>query len=434
MAYPVLKATPQTVTPYSTSSTTRAFTLPTVASGDVIVMIFSGANSGGITSMNITNEAGTFNKPLDGTSGTSRFALFWKFSDGTESGKTITFSADNAATFSQSIISCYLVSGSHYTKPPVFQWVLGATPPHDPPSVTASWGTGENLFAAFLTSATGVAGTFDSYPTGYSGGTNYRNGSLGMAAQATKQSSLATDDPSAFGTTGQNYRTASISAVFGAPPPATINSINGSSPLTYGQTAIPVSLSGYGTIPNSITATYNAGAQSLTCSNIVGDASNVTFSIEDRSEGVDYPTDGSTIRITVSNGTDTSYFDKVITKKVGETVQTFTLPIFDDDKYFAYHFLQDGFTAESSEFIYTTSGFTPSDFVLNSDSGFTSTSSGVVNGWLRPATGLSAGNVYYYQFNINDAGAVTVTSASNTRPISNTLVTRSISNSITTLH
>lgn len=211
-------------------------------------------------------------------------------------------------------------------------------------------------------------------------------------------------------------------------------SINGGNAVKVGQTGITAALTGFTTIPNSVTCAYGSG-QSLTCSNIQGNTSAITFDIEDRAEGVDYPAIGDGLTFTITNGAETTVPTSSLATKTGETVVAPFASVIDYwDTYFAYWWKQAGYTTNGSEFVFTTSGFSPSDFVLRLDSGFSSTSGGVVTGWFRPASATGAGNMYYYQFTISDSGEIVVTTGSTTRPISNTLITRPISNSITTLH
>jgi len=179
--------------------------------------------------------------------------------------------------------------------------------------------------------------------------------------------------------------------------------LNGGSPIKVGQTGITATLTGFTSIPTSVTCAYSGG--SLTCSNIAGNSTAITFDIEDRSEGVDYPAIGDGLTFTITNGPETTVPTTTLAEKTGETVVAPFDNVIDYwDTYFAYYWALDGFNANFGEFVYTTSGFTPPDFVLRDDSGFSSTSGGVVRGWLRPATGTGDGNVYYYEFTINDGG------------------------------
>ena len=186
-------------------------------------------------------------------------------------------------------------------------------------------------------------------------------------------------------------------------------SINGGNPVKVGQTGITASLTGFTSIPTSVTCTYSSGTKNLTVSNIAGNSSAITFDIEDRSEGVDYPFITDNLTFTITNGTETTVPTTSITQKTGETVVSpFTNVIDFFNTYFAYYWTLAGFTSEGGEYTYTTSGFSPNDFNLRLDSGFSSTSGGVVSGWFRPVSGTGAGNVYYYQFTISSSGQIVV--------------------------
>jgi len=185
--------------------------------------------------------------------------------------------------------------------------------------------------------------------------------------------------------------------------------LNGGNPVKVGQTGITATLTGFTSIPTSVTCTYDSGSKSLTCSNIAGNSSAITFDLEDRSEGVDYPAIGDGLTFTITNGAETTVPTTSLAEKTGETVVApFVDAITYHDTYFGYWWADDGFTVDGGEYVFVPSGFTPANFVLRDDSGFSSTSGGVVSGWFRPASGTGAGNVYYYEFTISDGGAVLV--------------------------
>ena len=183
--------------------------------------------------------------------------------------------------------------------------------------------------------------------------------------------------------------------------------INGGNPVKVGQTGITAALTGFTSIPTSVTCTYSIGTKSLNVSNIAGNSSAITFDLEDRSEGVDYPFITDQLTFTITNGAETTVPVTSLAAKTGETsVSPFTNVIDFWNTYFAYYWTQAGFISEGGEYTYTATGFNPSDFNLRLDSGFSSTGGGVVSGWFRPASGTGAGNVYYYQFTITDGGGV----------------------------
>ena len=403
MAYPALQTGLTTPSSFTSSTGTHTLTIPTVLVNDLILIVFdcTAATSG--TVANIGTNLGTFQRPYSGQvlATTQVYGIFWKYSDGTESGGSTTITLANASLMNRGLSTVYVIRGSHYSKPPVFQVALTSSG-YDAPSVTASWGAAENLFMSIIAQASSAPPTLSAYPTGYSNGQNSKITSAGLIAQATKQSSSATDDPSAFNVGAAGGSFANISVAIGPAPAATITAINGGAPVKFGQTGIVIDLAGYGGTPTSVTCTYESGAKSLTCSNITGSSSSITYDLEDRSNGVDYPLDAATLRFTAVYSTDTAYMDIPASRKTGETNITYILPIFDDDDYLGYYFNQDGFTVEGAEFNHIPYG----DLVVRPDSGYDTTTGGTLTGWFRPVTGVGAGNVYYYEFAINDAGEI----------------------------
>jgi len=423
MAYPILQTANTANSASAVSATTRTITLPSgLSSGDLIVIIYHGTDAAGPSATNITSNTGVWSVGSRGSlSGVSnRYAAFFKWSDGTESGLTETISQSNGTNILLSAASCYRITGADSSKTPVFQFLSGST---NSPSVTATWGGGENLFFSVVSHAQSGPPTLTSYPTGYSNGTNYRDAATALIAQSSKQSTAASDDAAAYSISYSGTRTFAMSFVVGAGAPPTIDSINGGNPVKVGQTGIPIALSNFISTPTSVTCTYASGTKSLTVSNIVGNNTAITVDLEDRSEGVDYPLLGSALEFTVTDGVGTDAISTTVAEKTGETDVTFQYVIDQYDTFFGYWFNADGFTSEGSEFIYTTSGFSPSDFVLNTDSGFSSTSGGVVTGWLRPATGTGAGNVYYYEFTIN-GGTITTSGSLTSSGLTSSGLTR----------
>jgi len=189
--------------------------------------------------------------------------------------------------------------------------------------------------------------------------------------------------------------------------------INGGNPVKVGQTGIVIGLSEFSSIPTSVICAYDDGEKSIVVSNIAGDADEITVDLEDRSEEANYPAIGDGLEFTITNGAETTVTTTSLEEKTGEeVVATFAGAIDYWNTYFAYYWKNDGFTVNGGEFVYTTSGFSPDDFLLRADSGFSSTSGGVVSGWFRPASGTGAGNLYYYEFTINDGGITPSSSGS----------------------
>ena len=415
MAYPQLINADTVSAVDATAALTRSINMPSnLAAGDLIVIEYNAQDTGGGTNVNMTTNLGTFTRALNGSvpTTTNKYAVFYKWSDGTESGGSVTISHSSGATINKSIYASRRITGSHFSKTPVFGTPATGTGVFNPPPVTATWGSDDNLFIASISQARGGANAISEYPTNYTAGTGLINATHGIVGVATRNLSSDTDDPSVFTITAATGGFANFTLVVGPAPAATISDINGGSPIEFGEAGIVINLSGYGSTPNSVTATYDSGAKTLSFSNIAGNSSSITVDMEDRADGVDYPKHGDAIRVTVSNGTDSSYIDTTVVRPSGETGQTFVLPIFDVEDYFGYFWNEDGFVVEGASFDYIAADFTPDNFVLRADSGFSSTSGGVVTGWLRPATGTGADNVYYYEFTIN-GGTITVASGKN---------------------
>lgn len=406
MAYPILH-TANTANSYSlTLATTRTITMPSgLAAGDLIVVIYHASDVGGDATVNFTTNLGSWTRPLSTAlpSTTNKYGIFYKWSDGTESGLTVTASHSTSANIDMSFASAFRISGAEAGKTPTFAITHGST---NPPSVAAPWGSGENLFFSVVSHVQDWAPTVSTYPTGYSQTVLNHNLGTGMVAHATKQTASDSDDSGAYALNYNNTRTFGLAFVVGAGAPAGADSINNGNPVKVGQTSIPIDLSGFVGTPTSVLCKYASGTKSLTVSNIIGDNTAITVDLEDRSAGVDCPLIGSALEFTVTDGTGIAVINTTLAAKTGEVAVTFSNVITQYNTFFAPHFNSAGYTSEGAEFVYTTSGFTPSDFVLNADSSFSSTSGGVVTGWFRPSSGTGAGNVYYYDFTINDSGEI----------------------------
>ena len=182
-----------------------------------------------------------------------------------------------------------------------------------------------------------------------------------------------------------------------------ITSINGGNPITAGQTAIPIVATGFTAKPTSVTATYASGAKSITATvDSGGSATNFSISIQDRIEAEDWPINGDTLTFTFSYLTESASLTQTLVKKADETVLTVSGGITSDPATLTYWLTQDGFTAEGGEIAYIPYG----DLVLTADGGGNATNAGTFTSWFRPATGTGAGNVYYYEWTVTEAGVV----------------------------
>lgn len=187
-----------------------------------------------------------------------------------------------------------------------------------------------------------------------------------------------------------------------------VTSINDGSPITAGQVGIPIVTAGFTAKPTAVTATYASGTKSITATvDSGGTATNFNISIQDRIEAEDWPVNGDTLTFTFTYLAESATLTQTLVKKVTETVLTFSGAVIDDPKAMGYWLTADGFTVEGGEMAYIPYG----DLVLTADSGGSATNSGTFTSWFRPATLTGAGNVYYYEWNVTEAG-ITPTSIS----------------------
>lgn len=180
-----------------------------------------------------------------------------------------------------------------------------------------------------------------------------------------------------------------------------VTSINGGNPITAGQTGIAIVASGFTAKPTAVTATYAAGAKSITATiDSGGTATNFNISIQDRIEAEDWPVNGDTITFTLTYLSESATGTQTLVKKASETVLTVSGGITIDPATWTYWLTQDGFTVEGGEHDYIPYG----DLVLTADGGGSATNAGTFTSWFRPATGTGAGNVYAYTWVITEAG------------------------------
>jgi len=185
-----------------------------------------------------------------------------------------------------------------------------------------------------------------------------------------------------------------------------ITSINGSNPITAGQTGIAVIADGFTAKPTGVTATYESGSKSISATIGAGSATNFDINIQDRVDGEDWPLNNSAVTFTFTYGSETASLNKNIVKKDAEVVYTFSGAVTTDPQSIAYHLTEDGFTAEGGEHVYLPYG----DLALTAEGGWTVTDAGTFPSWFRPATGTGAGNVYEYQWQVTEAGISPISS------------------------
>ena len=183
----------------ATNSTSDSVTLPSsIASGDLIlVFIYKEGN-------------GTFTFPSpwveikDAGSGTAAtIGIAYLIASGGETSVTVTSTASERFAAIATRISAASWHGT--TPPEVSTGATGSNNAPDPDSVTASWGSADNLFIATFSIDTPdtllpVAG----WPTSYTGNQKNSDGILSAAggAIATRELAASNDDPSAFDANG----------------------------------------------------------------------------------------------------------------------------------------------------------------------------------------------------------------------------------------
>ncbi len=193
------------------SVTTHPVTLPTgITSGDLLLTFFAGNGS-----LSITGPSG-WTQLLDKTN-TDRYVIWGKIADGSE-GSTANYSR---ASGLNAVAVSYRITGARNgltTSEIAISTAVdesSATP--DPPSLTPSWGSSENLWIALTFSKDGGY-TFSSYPTNYSLGQNNvqvstSNGS-GISVGA-RLFTATSEDPGVFTTVTARNRSTYTLAVRG---------------------------------------------------------------------------------------------------------------------------------------------------------------------------------------------------------------------------
>lgn len=190
-------ATPSAAAPTTTtfaSSTTHNVNMPgTVNSGDLLLAFFTNDANSTVTTPSGWTQIATAVRTTQATG-----SVYAKKAAGTEGGTTVNFvtSASRAAS-----ANVYRVTGwSGDLGGVVAASVVpgGTTAGPNPPSLTTSWGSANNLWFAY---AAGSTWATTSYPGSYTGGTTSTGGSgTTGASTATAQRAVAaaTEDPGAF--------------------------------------------------------------------------------------------------------------------------------------------------------------------------------------------------------------------------------------------
>lgn len=197
MAFPVVEST--TSTGFSSTSTTHAVDYPsTVDSGDLLVMVFA-ANDGAV----ITTPSGytELDQDEDPPTVAVRVGVFVKSAAGTEGGGSETVTIDASKTAAAQIIRVTGWSGTIATDIDISTAAIGSSSTPDPDSVSAGWGSADNLFITVVGAGDDDA-TVTSFPTNYGGGSGVISGGGGnngcTVGSCYRSLASTTDDPGIF--------------------------------------------------------------------------------------------------------------------------------------------------------------------------------------------------------------------------------------------
>jgi len=179
--------------------TTHTVSLPaTVAANDFLVIV---ASINGTPT--ITPPSGwTLIKEITGTN--HKYASFKKLAAGTEGGTTVTFTT-SASEQSAHISLAGDAWSENISDIEVSTGAIGSTANPDSDSVTASWGSDDNLFIATTATRRGDR-TTNSYPANYADNQITSVGAVTSSGSgailATRELAASNDDPGTFGLSG----------------------------------------------------------------------------------------------------------------------------------------------------------------------------------------------------------------------------------------
>lgn len=182
-------------TDFATSVTSMAVNMPTaVMAGELLIALVSVRNAG--TWNTIPTGWTELDAQLGGGS-VGELTVFYKIADGTENGTTPTWIASTGTSAAWLVLR---ITDWHGTTPPELAKTSGDATNANPPTVTASWGSDDNLFIAVASNAA-TTGGFTAAPTNY---TNLQsNGASSGGAEvsvafAIRKLAAASDDPGTF--------------------------------------------------------------------------------------------------------------------------------------------------------------------------------------------------------------------------------------------
>jgi len=198
MAFPTV-VTRATSTSNTNGTTSHTVTLPaSLVSGNLLVVAICFDNQAG--GLAVTWPGG-WTELLDSVDDTRALSLnvAYKVSDGGE-GSSISVTTDNGE---QAAHRSWQISGQHASSAPEIGTTAAATynSSPNPPSLTASWGSDDNLWLALAGLDNGGV-TVDTYPSSYSQGAVVTSAGSGLAGAtigvAERENATATEDPGTF--------------------------------------------------------------------------------------------------------------------------------------------------------------------------------------------------------------------------------------------
>lgn len=222
MAFPVYQSA--TPTDFATSVTSMPVNMPaTVTAGDLLIALVE------------VRTAGTWTKPTGwedivtvsqlGGASVGKLNGFYKIADGTEDGGTATWTASTGTSGAWLVVR---VTSWHGTTPPEGATASGDATNANPPTLTASWGSDDNLWIAVAgNAATGETTGFTAAPTNFinlvSNGASSGGATVNVAS-STRELADDAEDPGTFTPNSNRFWTAATIAIRpsgggGATPP-----------------------------------------------------------------------------------------------------------------------------------------------------------------------------------------------------------------------